>query len=522
MTRRSSSMPLLPRPTDFTKTAPFVSREVFRLVLRLEAQKALDVNVAALEQRFRVPPGYADDDSLNARGEFIPGPGAYEFPDQWPVRDVTATPTAAFLSRTTRGPFSPSQRAASACPNSPAIHARIESNTATLKDRHLGSSTAHPDLASPTKISKSPRSRLILPGSTSRRDLVLQIPERQQNHLDLVEVDTQTRTCYSSLNPQNVLVFSKVGREPVAGKEAVPAVGTYDIKRLWDSSAPRTTMGAPSPALFGASREKRVVTWRPALTPASYNVSTSWNSSRHYAKQKDKVVRSAAKRRIRSAKLHARTISSPIIRPATANAALHVEPDTHDSVSTETPEQDDDPFNWLRQRPNGEQRVNFLAAKHGLVHHIRSTTRRSTEYRQSIGSQYDEPTSPGTPSQRLLRQPSNLQEDDMSATEPLYTAKPQDVRIKVSCRMPGGMLISASVYSMKKLGHFKAAVLVRQKRFQTVDQFDLYLASGKKLVGLDETLAACGVHDRSTLQIVPVVTVALTPQGNQTTSAASK
>jgi hypothetical protein len=46
-----------------------VPPEVFRLVLRLEAQKALDVNVAALEQRFRVPPGYADDDSLNARGE---------------------------------------------------------------------------------------------------------------------------------------------------------------------------------------------------------------------------------------------------------------------------------------------------------------------------------------------------------------------------------------------------------------------------------------------------------------------
>lgn len=69
MNRRSSSTSSLARPPDFTKTVPFVPREVFRLVLRLEAQKALDVNVAALEQRFRVPSGYADDDSLNARGE---------------------------------------------------------------------------------------------------------------------------------------------------------------------------------------------------------------------------------------------------------------------------------------------------------------------------------------------------------------------------------------------------------------------------------------------------------------------
>ncbi|KAG6579781.1 Sulfite reductase [Phytophthora cinnamomi] len=111
MHRRSSSTSSLARPPDFSKTVPFVPREVFRLVLRLEAQKALDVNVAALEQRFRVPSGYADDDSLNARGEvkqpknFVPGPGTYEVPEQWPVRDVTATPTAAFLSRTYRDPI---------------------------------------------------------------------------------------------------------------------------------------------------------------------------------------------------------------------------------------------------------------------------------------------------------------------------------------------------------------------------------------------------------------------------------
>ncbi|KAJ8569029.1 hypothetical protein ON010_g6229 [Phytophthora cinnamomi] len=554
MHRRSSSTSSLARPPDFSKTVPFVPREVFRLVLRLEAQKALDVNVAALEQRFRVPSGYADDDSLNARGEvkqpknvrlpcclvlrvehvdntkdsldslrlqFVPGPGTYEVPEQWPVRDVTATPTAAFLSRTVRGPFSPSRRAASAFPSSPTRQAVIEQTIGVSMVVVSRPHTAHPELASPTKISKSPRSRLRLPGSSSRRDLVIQISRQQHSvlHPSEVEMPTSTSYMYTSLNPQHVSAFSKVGREPTIDKEIAPAVGTYDIKRLWDSSAPRTTLGAPSPALFGASREKRVVTWRPALTPASYNVSTSWDSSRFYAKQKDKVVRSAVKRRLHSAKLHARTMASPTIRPSTADANLHSEPAaTTDSVSTETPENDDDPFSWLRQRPNGEHRVNVLAAKHGLVHHIRSPTRRSTENRQSTVNPCDESTTPGTPGHRLVRQQSNFQEDDTSATETLYTAKPKDVRIKVSCRMPGGMLISASVYSMKKLGHFKSAILVRQKRFQTIEQFDLYHASGRKLTGLEDTLSSCGVRDRSMLQIVPAVTVALTPQGNQISS----
>ncbi|KAE8890022.1 hypothetical protein PF003_g26019 [Phytophthora fragariae] len=301
LSHRSSSS--LARSRDFTKTVPFVPREVFRLVLRLEAQKALDVNVAALEQRFHVPPGYADDDSLNARGEvkqpknFVPGPGTYELPEQWPVRDVTATPTAAFLSQTIRGPFSPSRRAASAFPSSPTRQAVIEHNARASGVELLRPHTAYPELGSPTKNSKSPRSRLRLPGSSSRRDLVIQIPEQQHDDLHPVDVDTSANISYSSLNPQHASAFAKVGREPVTDKEIAPAVGTYDIKRLWDSSAPRTTLGAPSPALFGASKEKRVVTWRPALTPASYNVSTSWDSSRHYAKQKDKLQRTRSQRR---------------------------------------------------------------------------------------------------------------------------------------------------------------------------------------------------------------------------------
>ncbi|ETM40317.1 hypothetical protein L914_13704 [Phytophthora nicotianae] len=500
--RRSSSSSSLQRQQDFTKTVPFVSREVFRLVLRLEAQKALDVNVAALEQRFRVPPGYADDDSLNARGEakqpknFIPGPGTYEVPEQWPARDVTATPTAAFLSRTSRGQLA---RISSAPPCSPTRQTTYDDT----RDKIIRPQTANPN-AKP----KSPRTRLRLPSSSGHRGLRIQIPEPQQPKLQDEMKATSDSVSYSSINPRSASAFSKVSRQLEPDRKTVPDIGSYDIKRLWDSNTRRSTLGTPSPAPFGASKEKRVVTWRPALTPASCAVSASWDSSRHYAKQKDKVVRSAAKRRLHSAKLHARTLSTPTLRPATAAPAMNnTEPATED-MPTETPE-DDDPFSWLRQRPNGENRVNFLAAKHGLTNYVKSSTRRSSQM-----SSFGEYLTPGTPSSRLVQQHSNLQEDgDTTTTEPVLTAKSKDVRIKVSCRMPGGMLITASVYSMKKLRHFKSAILQRQKRFLSVDQFDLYHMSGRKLTGLEETLTACGVRDRSLLQIVPAVTVALTPLG---------
>jgi hypothetical protein len=46
-----------------TPPQPILSREAFRLVVLLEAQKSTSVNVVALEQKFRVPPGYGEEDS---------------------------------------------------------------------------------------------------------------------------------------------------------------------------------------------------------------------------------------------------------------------------------------------------------------------------------------------------------------------------------------------------------------------------------------------------------------------------
>lgn len=69
------------------------------------------------------------------------------------------------------------------------------------------------------------------------------------------------------------------------------------------------------------------------------------------------------------------------------------------------------------------------------------------------------------------------------------------------------MLITISVYATKKLGRFKEAVLIRQKRFQSASHFDLYLSGGRKLTALDDTLAACGVRDQTLLQIAPAAAV---------------
>ncbi|RLN83135.1 hypothetical protein BBJ28_00006254 [Nothophytophthora sp. Chile5] len=508
MHHRSSSAPSLRRVPD----VPFVTREVFRLVLRLEAQKALDVNVAALEQHFHVPSGYADDDELDARGE------KKGVKNQWTRKEATAMPTAAFLSKTVRDPFTSSAshcalipQATSAAPPSPTERAIANGDPGCFTDDGLRIHTANPSQLAAGRASKSPRSRLRLPGALSLRDRTRQLPddqhEQQQPELLLDGLENAPGTSsYSSMCSQHATVFPRVGRQPDVNKETVPAVGTYDIKRLWDPTATsRASIGAPSPAVFGASREKRVVTWRPAFTPPSYTVSTSWDSSQHYAKQKQKVVRSAAKRRLQRARRHARSLSTPTLRPSTASQVVE-EVDIVAGTGALKADADDDPFSWLCQLPNGEHRVNLLAAKHGLIEHVKNHTRRGSihDTRQSMVSQADNQTN---------RDDKPEDVEDLAAAPSIPASKQKDGRIMVSCRLPGGMLISAHIYSARKLRNLKAAVLRRQSRFHNADQFDLYHTSGRKLTALNDSLVACGIHDRSLLQIVPAVAIAVAPQG---------
>lgn len=161
--------------------------------------------------------------------------------------------------------------------------------------------------------------------------------------------------------------------------------GLYDIRRFWDVRSPITDpdeqtwvkniqSDKPTSAAFGASREKRELMWSPARNPPSYAVPEAWNASPHYAKQKSKVLavaeREAHKKRVinelRKSKMKLESSQStpgfsslkhstrfPISSASAANESL-------------------DPFEWLRQQPQGEQRVNLLATKYGLLDQVRT------------------------------------------------------------------------------------------------------------------------------------------------------
>lgn len=73
----------------------------------------------------------------------------------------------------------------------------------------------------------------------------------------------------------------------------------------------------------------------------------------------------------------------------------------------------------------------------------------------------------------------------------------------MSCRLPGGLILTVRIYSDKLIRQLKSYILRRQKRFLSEDQFDLYLQNGRKLAGLEETLRLSGIHDRSIVQVVP-------------------
>lgn len=72
-TRAKSQAPALPQRNSSNAplpAKPFLSQDVFRLVVRLEAQKVLgDVDVGALERKFRVPLGYSEEENTHRKQE---------------------------------------------------------------------------------------------------------------------------------------------------------------------------------------------------------------------------------------------------------------------------------------------------------------------------------------------------------------------------------------------------------------------------------------------------------------------
>ncbi|TYZ57630.1 hypothetical protein PybrP1_003382 [[Pythium] brassicae (nom. inval.)] len=389
---------------------PFIPQDVFRLVVRLEAQKAIgDVDVAALERKFRVPTGYSEEDLVRKQEKFdlenLPGPGAYDVEDPW----------------------------------------RLEHHTRARE----GISLEELCQKVPSSANYSPVRSLL----SAQSAVFAHTPKQKASFLSLPTATT------SAIGP-----------------------GVYD---------------APSSALFGASHAKREVTWSPARNPPSYAVPEAWNASSHYAKQKSRVLRAAE----RDKKLKNRTNEWPV---TTGVAHSESSPAFASLISTH-PDSDNagggalDPFEWLRRQPQGEQRANHLATKFGLLEQVKPLSHDATEDSASL--------SPARPVLVSKSSSHDLQGLLNSSTPPSpidgESVAGKDARIVVSCRLPGGMLLSTTLFSRKKVRHLKAWIAHSQTRFPRDDQFDLFLPSGRKLAPLDATLQSCGLSTRSLVQVVP-------------------
>lgn len=168
----------------------------------------------------------------------------------------------------------------------------------------------------------------------------------------------------SWLEPSPV-VFCRSSRgldcnDPRVDERLSPA--SYQVKRLWDPS-PKTGVSridVPCPAVFGASREQRSITWTPSLTPPTHAVPDAWDSSRHYAKHKSKVVKQKHDMQRVVLRHHS---SATTINSKRAIAAQELP--THFGIPHH-----DDPFEWLRHERHGEQRVHLLTSKLSLADHF--------------------------------------------------------------------------------------------------------------------------------------------------------
>lgn len=167
---------------------------------------------------------------------------------------------------------------------------------------------------------------------------------------------------YSSFRPSSAATFRHSPRNthPPIEPDA-PCVGSYEVTRFLDSDSSKEAVDSTgNPRSFGVSTEKRKVMWGPTFTPPSNAIPTGWNSSQHYAKQKRKVELQASKQNLamRTTCTLRSTLSSPTLSRTKTST-------NNSSASKIQP--DNDPFAWLREQSNGEDRANFLASKFGLV-----------------------------------------------------------------------------------------------------------------------------------------------------------
>ncbi|GLE05129.1 hypothetical protein PINS_up014117 [Pythium insidiosum] len=339
--------------TDAKPTkAPFMPRDVFRLLVRLEEQKTHDVDTEALERRFRVPEGYSKEETIEQRELLVarnstPGPGTYEVPSSWRLPENQLRPSAVFASQVPR-----SGDTDSSLPHHPLGSAELSVlepppplGSFTRADRGLLSESRHT------------RSEPTLPGASTRLSV---LPRSRK-----------------------VTSFSRAPRlqEPSSGGGTDLGPAAYEVARLWDPSphSGRHVMTAPSPAVFSADRETRdVVWWSPVRGLPSCARPTAWDSSPHYAKQKKRVLDLQSRRDKREEAL------SPAPEHETQRLAQQQHEQQRHRGNALIPSSDAsdrtdlDPFEWLRRLPEGDKRVQLLLSKL-RVHNSRDSKRRQPE-----------------------------------------------------------------------------------------------------------------------------------------------
>ncbi|KAF1332363.1 hypothetical protein FI667_g3671, partial [Globisporangium splendens] len=441
------------------KSNPFVSPEVFRLVVRLEAQKTLGaVDVDALERKFRVPHGFADEGNEQRKHE------AAGFDGIARARDVRSRRSMDHAERCV---------------------------TSTAPIDHF-----------------------------CVKDWPESIPISASNSLDH---SPQHSPSLSSARHTQSAVFLRVSRDSLLRPQTNPGLGS-DAYELPSSSA---SSSSNCSAVFGASREKRVVMWSPARDPPSNAIPEAWNASLQYAKTKTKVLHAVEQKNRKMKKkqlvhLHERDTSS-----SDHDHAGHLK---HPGTSEPSPPFD--PFEWLRQQPHGEQRAALLAAKYGLAdHHVKTSASplsssllphlppsdHTLPQSEHAAAAVDHDLIEGRTSRSHVSQelrpelkrtlspcPSTRERKTNDGSNAILQCNDaRDERIVVSCRLPGGMVLTLTLFSRKKIRHLKALILQKQTRFTQETQFDLYLPNGRRLGQLEGSLYASGIGNRSLVQIVP-------------------
>uniref|UniRef100_K3X6P1 Ubiquitin-like domain-containing protein n=1 Tax=Globisporangium ultimum (strain ATCC 200006 / CBS 805.95 / DAOM BR144) TaxID=431595 RepID=K3X6P1_GLOUD len=480
------------------KRSPFVSPEVFRLIVRLEAQKALGVvDVDALERKFRVPHGFADEENEQRRHEAadadLPGPGAYEVADPWTTRhkDGSQHQSAIFGSRTDRNLYQLAPQAAS-------------STSRTSESACLS-----------TNIIRTPPL-----GSFSRSGRGLDAPKDNRVTNSSSSSPYHSPSLSSTCRTQSA-VFPRVSRDSLLRPQTNSGLGPG----AYELPSPSATPSSSCSAVFGASREKRIIMWSPARDLPSHVTPKAWNASPQYAKTKVKMLHAAEQK-------HRKMKRKQLVHFQKRDRDHHTDHSKHPGSSEPPPPVD--PFEWLRQQPHGEQRAALLAAKYGLAdHHVKTHTspfsqslphlppasdhtlpqsehaaagvdHELNEGRTSRGHETHEFLRPEL--KRTLSACSSTREGRKANDTILQCNDARDERIVVSCRLPGGMMLTLTLFSRKKVRHLKALILQKQTRFAHDTQFDLYLPNGKRLGQLEDSLYASGIGNRSLVQIVPTST----------------